>query len=107
MINIQQILKPSPLKVALTLTAPFLVGLMLTLSARAPLDLSSWGAGEVKGEWRVTVYLNGVKVYVEEFAVGGGGFSIPIPWWAPLLGVLSFLLFSKWRRGPGVPSPVL
>ncbi len=32
MINIRQILKPSPIKVALTLTAPFLVGLMLTLS---------------------------------------------------------------------------
>ncbi|MBL7080227.1 hypothetical protein ISS39_07885 [Candidatus Bathyarchaeota archaeon] len=75
--------------------------------AYAFLDLSEWGAGEVKGDWWVTVYLNGVEASVEEFAVGGGGFSIPIPWWAPLLGVLSFLLFSKWRRGPGVPSPVL
>ena len=75
--------------------------------AYAFLDLSEWEAGEVKGDWRVTVYLNGVEASAEEFAVGGGGFSIPIPWWAPLLGVLSFLLVSRLRRGPGVPSPGL
>ena len=75
--------------------------------AYAPLDLSEWSAGDVKGDWWITVYLNGVEASVEEFTVGSGGFSIPIPWWAPLLGVLSFLLFSRWKRGPGVPSPRL
>ena len=75
--------------------------------AYACVDLSDWETGAVKGDWWITVYLNGVEASAEEFAVGGGGFSIPIPWWAPLLGILFFLLAARLRRGARIPSPSL
>ena len=67
--------------------------------AYAFFDLSEWKAGEVKGDWRVTVYLNGVEASTESFSVkGGGGFSIPMPLWMPLVGIAAFVVFSQLFR---------
>jgi len=67
--------------------------------AYAFVDLSDWGTEDVKGEWWVTVYLNGVEASTESFSVeGGGGFSIPMPLWMPLVGIAAFVLFSQLFR---------
>jgi hypothetical protein len=67
--------------------------------AYAFVDLSDWGTEDVKGDWRVTVYLNGVEASTESFSVeGGGGFSIPMPLWMPLVGIAAFVLFSQLFR---------
>ena len=47
------------------------------------------------------------EVNIEAVVPGAELEDVVYDQWAPLLGVLSFLLFSRLRRGPGVPSPVL
>jgi len=53
-------------------------------SCWAYFDLSGYEAQEAVGEWRVTVYINGVETAEEVFTVEA---LVGLLWWAPFLGL--------------------
>lgn len=51
----------------------------------APLDLNDYNLEDAVGDWSVTVYINGLNVFTDNFTVEPLGGLI---WWSPLIGLL-------------------